>query len=189
MTETEVIPDVVVPDVGRRDAQDVAQDVELQLVKVAINAGTEERLELVRARLDFRLGQLGIVGGRVDGRCAPRRFEAQSRGREVEQPLFDRVESALGEDVDAVDEVVDQTLRGVAARALATGAPAAWRRTAQALCLDGYSRRGGSRSAPSGVRCRNWWALPWWHVRAHAVDAMGDGGTRLPVRLAHAEIA
>ena len=142
MTEAEVIPDVDVPNVGRGDAQDVAQDVEFKLVKVAIDAGAEERLELVRARLDLRLGQLGIVGGRIDGWRAPRRFEAQGRGREIEQALFDGVEGALGEDVDAVDEVVDQTLRGFATRALANGAPAAWRRAAQALPAWGLTTGG-----------------------------------------------
>lgn len=39
------------------------------------------------------------------------RFEAErGRGR-VKEALFDAVEGALGEDVDAVDYVVDQALR------------------------------------------------------------------------------
>lgn len=73
----------------------------------------------MRAGLDLVLRPLGRGQGirRRGGILAGSRrvrlggFEAErGRGR-VEEALFDAVEGALGEDVDAVDYVVDEALR------------------------------------------------------------------------------
>lgn len=71
----------------------------------------------MRAILDLVLGRLGRVEClllRIAVLVAPGRFrglETEGCGGCVEETLLDAVEGALGEDVDTVDYVVDQTLR------------------------------------------------------------------------------
>jgi len=97
-------------------AQDVAHDVDLKHVKVLVDAGAQQGLKLVGARFDLvavrLLGdrQVGcrivdVLCRNVGGWSEPER----GRGR-VEKTLFDAVEGALGEDVDAVDDVVEEGL-------------------------------------------------------------------------------
>ena len=106
--------------IASRHRQDIAHGVELELVKVDVDGGAEERLELVRAGLDLILGGLGRIRGRNRRRIFRllfllrwlfRGLEAQCRGWRVQEALLDTVEGAFGEDVDAVDDVVDEALR------------------------------------------------------------------------------
>lgn len=96
-------------------AEDVAHHVDLEDVKILVDRGEEEGLELVRAGLDFvAVGLLGVgegivgfrfgFGGRA-GVCGW--AEAEGGGRRVEETLLDAIDGTLGEDVDAVDYVVE----------------------------------------------------------------------------------
>lgn len=65
MTVTEIQPIIMrqsdpIADVVGAHAENVAHDVELELVEVAVDAGAQEGLELVGARFD--LVPVGILG-------------------------------------------------------------------------------------------------------------------------------
>lgn len=100
----------------RPHTEDVAHDVNLELVKVAVDASAEQCLELVRAIFDFvAMGFLGVgqaffallgLLAWFDGGGMGGWPETERGGGRVEETLFDAVEGALGEDVDAVDYVV-----------------------------------------------------------------------------------
>jgi hypothetical protein len=59
------------------------------------------------AILDLALG--GVLGGGVVG--GQRRVEAKVLGRDGEEEAFDRVEGAVGKDIDGVDDVVEEGLQ------------------------------------------------------------------------------
>lgn len=95
------------------DAQNVAHDIYLKDIKVLVDRGEEKCFELVRAGFD--LMSVRFFG---DGHgailvvvFAVRWAEPEGCGRCVKKALLDAVDGALGEDVDAVDDVVEEALR------------------------------------------------------------------------------
>ena len=102
-----------------RHGQDVAQEVDLELVKGLVDGGFEEGFELVDAVLDFGAG-VGVGGegvgggGRTGGGGGRRRVlrEAKGGGRGGEEAVLDGFEGAVDDGVDGVDDVVDEGLGG-----------------------------------------------------------------------------
>lgn len=117
--EAFVVPEADPRPVFGGDAEQVLHDVELKDVKVAVDAGAEEGLELVGAIVDLELGGVGGGEGRGCGAVGGgrgRRFlgvaEAEGLGGGVGEVLLDGFEGAFGEDVDGVDDVIEEALEG-----------------------------------------------------------------------------